>query len=190
MALVPWVSTLVFSDVELHRRVDAVGGDLDRFHLTDADTRDPDLLAGRHAGDVLEDGLVGRLVAELGVGDGRRERPGGEQGGQHEEDELDQAGSGLHRWLTTAPRSIGPASRVVMADGSPPSATAARDHDFCSSSVPARPESASAMPAPERPRNIDGRALPGAVAAALGAVVEGIARPRGAPGSRTLPGRP
>ena len=54
--------------------VDAVGGDLDVLHLSDADAGDPDVVPGGQAGDVGEHRAVGGLVAELDVGDGGRER--------------------------------------------------------------------------------------------------------------------
>ena len=58
--------------LELDVGVDAVVGDLDAGDLTDPDPGDAHLLAVGEPGDVVEHRGVGRLVAELDVGDGGR----------------------------------------------------------------------------------------------------------------------
>src|SRR5450756_1268591 len=63
---------------------------------------------------------VGEAVAEGDVGDGGSQCPERDDRDEGEDDQLDQARGDLHVWFTVIPRSMGPASSVVMAEGPAP----------------------------------------------------------------------
>ena len=90
---------------------EAAVGDGQLLHLADADAGDADLVAGQQPGDVAEDGGVALLPAEADAPDGRRQGERQERRHDHEDDQLDEGGRGLHDSPTSVPRAMGPNSR-------------------------------------------------------------------------------
>src|SRR5450759_1945872 len=135
-------------DAEVHDGAGAVVVAADGGDLSDAYAGDAHVLTRRQARDVLEDSPVGEAVAEGDVGDGGSQCPERDDRDEGEDDQLDQARGDLHVWFTVIPRSMGPASSVVMAEGPAPASCWANSAatTCCSPMVPAPPESAPGMP--------------------------------------------